>query len=193
MAKKTAYDALLAECEPYFLDGVHTISRFAERTQEIVREAVDRQWDLLVEALGFTEDEIALLDYWDPVKLQRAKPTDGISVGVKLKVSDLFEAAIYRYWVVEEKATGIEVWTWIKGRARLDQLSKALDDADVFPEPDDPWDSSTSSTGTYYLTRELEESEIGDLDLRLDEFITYYIGLVTKAGGVKNFLSPHPE
>ena len=115
--------ALLAECEPYFLDGVHTISRFAERTQEIVREAVDRQWDSLVEALDFTEDEIALLDYWDPVKLQRAKPTDGISVGVKLKVSDLFEAAIYRYWVVEEKATGIEVWTWIKGRARLDQLS----------------------------------------------------------------------
>ena len=76
MAKKTAYDAFLAECEPYFLDGVHTIGQFAQRTQEIVREAVDRHWDSFVEALGFTEDEIALLDYWDPDRLQRAKPTD---------------------------------------------------------------------------------------------------------------------
>ena len=113
-------------------------------------------------------------------------------MGVKFKVSNLFEVAIYRYWVVGEKATGVEAWTWISGRTRLDQLSKELDDADFFPEPDDPWDSSTSSTGAYFLTRELEESEVGDLDLRLDEFITYYIGLVTKVGGVKNFLSLHP-
>jgi hypothetical protein len=86
-----------------------------------------------------------------------------------------------------------EVWTWIKGRQRLDQLTKAIDDADAFPEPNDPWDSSTTSTGAYVLTRALEESEIGDLGLRLDEFITYYIGLVTKAGGVKNFLSSPPK
>lgn len=150
---------------------------------------MDRHLDSLVEALGFTEDEIALLDYWDPDKLQKTKPTDGISIGVKFKVSDLFEAAIYRYWIVEEKATGIEAWTWIKGRARLDRLSKALDDADAFPEPNAPWDSSTSSTGTYFLTRELEGSEIADFDLQLDEFITYYINLATKAGGVKRFLS----
>jgi len=65
-------------------------------------------------ALGFTKDETALLNYWEPNKLQRAEPTDGISVGVKFKVSNLFEAGIYRYWIVEEKATGIEAWTWIK-------------------------------------------------------------------------------
>jgi hypothetical protein len=71
-------------------------NQFARRTREVVREAVDRHGDALVGALGFTEDEITFLDYWDPDKLQRAKPTDGISVGVKLKVSDLFEVAIYR-------------------------------------------------------------------------------------------------
>jgi hypothetical protein len=40
----------------------------------------------------------------------------------------------------------------------------------------------------YYLTRRLENPEIGDLGLRLDEFVTYYIGLVTNTGGVKKFL-----
>lgn len=190
MGKKTAYDAFLAECEPYFLDGVHTIAEFARRTQEIVREAVERRRVLLVEALSFTEGEIALLEYWYPDKLQRAKPTDDIWGGVKFKVTNVFEAAIYRYWVVEEKATGIEAWTWIKGRAKLDQLGKELDGSDYeFPEPSDSWDSSISGMGTYYITRKLKESEIGELDLRLDEFITYYIGLVAKVGGVKKFLS----
>jgi hypothetical protein len=47
--------------------------------------------------------------------------------------------------------------------------------------------------GTYFLSRELAESELGDLNLRLDEFMTYYIGLVTKAGGVKKFVSSHPK
>jgi hypothetical protein len=194
MAKKTAYDAFLAECEPFFLDGVHTIAQFAQRTQEIVRDAVDRRWASLVEALGFTKDETALLNYWEPDKLQRAEPTDGISVGVKFKVPNLFEAGIYRYWIVEEKATGIEAWTWIKRRTQLDRLSKELDDAEAaFPEPDDSWNSSTNSIGTYFITRKLEQSEISQLDVRLDEFLTYYIDLVTKVGGVKKFLSSPPS
>jgi hypothetical protein len=187
---KTTYDAFLAECEPYFLDGVHTVARFAQRTQEIVRDAVEGRWASLVRALGFTEDEIALLNYWEPDKLQRAEPTDNICIGMKFKVSNLFEARIYRYWIVEEKATGIEAYTWIKGRTQLDQLSKEMDDADAaFPEPEDSWDSSTSSIGTYFISRKLEQSEISQLDVRLDEFITYYIELVTKVGGAKKFLS----
>jgi hypothetical protein len=101
MAKKTAYDAFLTECEPYFLDGAHTIAQFAQRTQAIVRKAVEHRWDSLVEALGFTENEATLVDYCDPDKLQKAKSTDGVSLGVKIKVSDLFEAGIYKYWLID--------------------------------------------------------------------------------------------
>jgi hypothetical protein len=81
MAKKSANDALLAECEPYFPDGVRTIAQFARHTQETVRAAVDKLRDSLVKALGFPDD-IPLLDYWDPDKLQKVKPTDGIYIGV---------------------------------------------------------------------------------------------------------------
>jgi hypothetical protein len=39
----------------------------------------------------------------------------------------------------------------------------------------------------------LEQSEISQLDVRLDEFLTYYIDLVTKVGGVRKFLSSPPS
>lgn len=194
MANRTAHDALLAECEPYFLDGVHTIAQFAQRTQELVREAVERQWDPLVQALGFSDDEIALVDYWYPDRLQRAKPTDNVCLGVKLKVSGVFQAVIYRYWVVDEKATGFEAYTWVKGRTRLDRLSKAIDDVpDEPPGPADSWEFDTYDDGTYSISRDLGALELGELDLRLDEFIACYIRVMTKVGGVKRFLSADPS
>lgn len=82
---------------------------------------------------------------------------------------------------------------WIKGRTKLNRLRKEMDDADVFPKPGDSWDSYTNSIGTYFISRKLEQSEIGGFDVRLDEFITYYVGLVKKAGGVKKFLPSHPN
>ena len=190
MAKKSADDALLAECEPYFPDGVRTIAQFARHTQEVVRAAVDKHWASLVEALGLPEDDITLLDYWCPDKLQKAKPTDEICIGVKLKVSDLFEAGIYRYWEVEdEKATGIDAYTWIKGRTKLDQLSKAIDDLpDAPPEPEGSWEFFTGTNGTFFIRRVLGDADIGQLDLRLDELITYYIRLLTNIGGMQKYL-----
>jgi hypothetical protein len=147
----------------------------------------------VLRVFGIAGDKIALLDYSDPDKLQKAQFTDGILLGVKLKVSDQFEAAIYRYWVVEERATGIEAWVWIKERAKLARLGKALHDACSLPEPKKAWGSCTSGTGTYFLAWEFEESEIGDMDLRLNEFITHLICRVTKAGGVKRFLGADPK
>lgn len=185
MANRVAQDGFLADCEPYFLDGVHTIAQFAQRTQEIVREAVERHWSQLVNALGFSEDEVNLLDYYNPDKLQRVKPADVICLGVKLKVSNVFEAAIYRYWTIEEKHTGIEAYTWIKDRKKLDQLGKKMDDLpDAPPGPEDAWDFDQDNTG-YYITRWLGKSEVGEIDARLDELISYYITLMTKAGGAK--------
>jgi hypothetical protein len=186
MAKRTADDALLADCEPYFLDGVLTIARFAQRTQQLVRKTVDRHWDSLVEALGFQEDEISLLDYWDPDKFQKVLPNDGACIGVKFKVSNLVEGGFYRYWEVEEKSTGIEAYLWIKVRSKLDQLGKEIDGVpDEPPGPRDSWDFYTSNIGTYFMRHELGESEIGELDLRLDELVAYYISVMTKVGGVK--------
>jgi hypothetical protein len=188
MPTTTSPDTFLVDCEPYFLDGAQVIAEIARRNQALVRKVVERHWDPLVEALGFPEDDLVLLDYWEPNKFQKVNPTDGISLGVKLKVSDCFEAGIYRYWVVEEKETGIAAYTWIKGREKLEQLSKKIDDADAFPEPDDSWYSDTNSLGTYSIYRVFEEAETGELDIRLEELITYYIRLIAKVGGVKKFL-----
>ena len=116
MANKVAHDVLLAECEPYFLDGVHTIVHVAQRTQELVREAVERHLGPLVKALGFSSDEISLSDYWNPDKLQRTKPIDAICIGVKLKVSDLFEGYIDRYWIYEKDEKLVTVQALQKSR-----------------------------------------------------------------------------
>lgn len=190
MSKRTTQDALLAECEPYFLDGVRTIAQFAQRTQEIVRDAVERHWEPLVGALHFPEDRITLVDYWQPDKLQKAKSADdGVFIGVKLKVSDVFKAGVYRYWD-DDAATGIGVYTWIKGRAKLDQLGKEIDDLpDLPPPPTDSWIFDTWDSGTYYFHRNLAEFGVGELEVRLDELIAYYIGVITRIGGVKRFLS----
>jgi hypothetical protein len=194
MARRTTDDGLLVECEPYFLDGVHTIARFSQRTQEIVREAVNRHWDSLVEALGFAYDEVSLVDYCYPDKLQKAKPTDEVNLGVKIKFSDVFEAAIYRYWEVDEKSSGIAIWTWVNRRTTLDRLSTEIDNLpDEPPGPADTWSFDTGSNGTYFIVRELGESEIGELNLRLDELVAYYIGLVTNVGGVQKFISAAPN
>jgi hypothetical protein len=193
MPKKTDNDTFLTECEPYFLDGVHTIGQFATRTQDIVRNAVERHRESLIRALGFADDEVAVLDYWWPDKLQKAKPTDYIWIGVKLKVSDAFQAAIYRFWVAEDKATGVEVWTWIKGRKMLDQLCNALEDGDAFPEVTDAWEAYTGNDGSYFINRTLDQSAVSELGLRLDEFITYYINLLRSVGGIKKFLPSTPE
>ena len=189
MARTNARDTLLAECEPYFLDGVHTIAQIAQRTQSIVRQAVERYWDKLAEAFRLPVDQIALVDYSEPDKLQKAKPTDGIYLGVKAKFSNVFEAAVYRYWEVAEKASGVGVFTWVKGRTKLDQLGTEIDDVPDEPAgPADSWTFDTWDNGTYYFHRKLGEVEIGDFDVRLDELITYYIGVMTKVGGVKKFL-----
>jgi hypothetical protein len=188
MAKSKAYDGFLVECEPYFLDGALTVAQFAQRTQEIVRHSVERQLESLLRALGFGQDEVALLDYWEPDKLQKAKPSDDIRLGVKLKVASLLEAPIYRYWTVENRDTGIEAFTWIKSRTGLNQLSKGLADLPDVPDRD-AWEFYTGSTGAYFITRPLKTSELSEFGQRLDEFVTYYIGLITKVGGVKQFLS----
>ena len=57
------------------------------------------------------------------------------------------------------------------------------------PGPADSWSFDTGRTGTYFIVRELGESEIGELNLRLDELIVYYIGLLTNVGGVQRFIS----
>ena len=166
---RTAHDPLLAECEPYFLDGVHVIARFAQRMQELAREAVEQHWDALVEALGFSDDKLTLVDYCDPDKLQKAKPTDGLWLGVKVKFSNVFEVGIYRYWDVDENSTGVAIWTWVNPRTTLDRLTKKLDDLpDEPPGPVDSWSFFTSTSGTYFIQRDLEESEIGELDQRLN-------------------------
>jgi hypothetical protein len=189
MKKRTTGDPLLAECEPYFLDGVHTIAEFARRTQDVVWEAVDRHWGPLLKALGFSEKEVARSDYCWPDKLQKATPTDAISLGARLKASDLLDMAIYRYWVVEEKQTGIEAHIWIKGREKLDRLGTAINDLpDPFPPPEDSWDSGPWSSGTYFIQRVLAKPEIAQLDSRLDELVSYFIHLLTKAGGARKFL-----
>lgn len=188
MTKKTARDAFLADCEPYFLDAVHTIVEFARRTQEIVGEAVDRHRGPLFQALGFPEDEVVRSDYSWPDKLQKTKPTDGLNLGTKLKVSDRLETAIYRYWEGEEKKTGICAWIWIKGRRDLEGFRKAIDSV-PFPESDDVWDEDFESGGGYSVWRELKDSEIAQLASKLDEFIEYYIHLLTEIGGARKFLT----
>lgn len=100
----------------------------------------------------------------------------------------MFEAAVYRYWAVEEKETGIAVYTWIKGRAKLDQLSKENDDADSFPEPEDSWYSETNSIGTYFIYRMLGTAEFAEIDQRLADVVIYYTRLIAKVRGVKRLL-----
>ncbi len=193
MAKRTGPDPLLAECESYFLDGVLTAAAFAQRTQELVSGAVERHKAALAKALGFPEDEITVVDYCDPDKLQKTKPDELLYLGAKLKFSNVFESAIYRYWGVDEKP-GIAFWIWIKPRTALHRLTRELDSLpDEPPGPADFWDFEKASSGTYYASRDLAESDIGELDLRLDELIAYYILLVTKAGGVQKFLSVNPN
>jgi hypothetical protein len=194
MARKTANGKFLTECEPYFLDSVHTIAQFAQRTQEIVREAVEHRWDALVVALGFPGDKVSLVDYCYPDKLQKAKPTEEVNLGVKVKCSNVFEAGIYRYWDVGDRSTGIAIWMWVNRRTALDRLGKAIDNLpDEPPGPPDSWSFLTHGNGTYFIVRELGEVEIGELDLRLDELIVYYIGLLTNVGGVKECLSEEPS
>jgi hypothetical protein len=188
MPTTTAPDTFLVDCESYFLDGAQVIAEFSRRNQALIRKVVERHWDALVEALGFPTDDLGLLDYWEPNKFQKLNPTDAISLGVKLRVTDCFEAAIYRYWAVEDKETGIAAYTWIKGRAKLDDLSQKIDITGAFPEPNDHWESFTSGTGTYFLSRKLDAFEIGELDIRLEELVTCYISLIEKVGGVKKFL-----
>ena len=186
----TAYDNFLFECEPYFLDGALTVARFAQQTQEIIRHTVEGRWELIVEALGFTKNEVDLLDYWYPDKFQKAKPMDEIYVGVKLKLSDRFEGAIYRYWIVEQRETGFGVDTWIKGRTKQHQLSSKIDDLpDLPPGPEEAWNFYTSRYGTYFITRSLNDADFREPRLRLEELISYYITVMRKAGGVKHLLA----
>ena len=190
MTKTNKSDQLLDECEPYFLDGVHTIAQFSQRTQSVFRDAVERHRAALSVALGFSDNEISPLDYCEPDKLQKAKPTDGLCIGVKLKFANLFEAAIYRYWDVDPRTTGIAIWTWINRRPALDRLSREVDALpDDPPEPVDSWGFDFGKNGTYYIYREFAESDIGELDSRLDELITYYAVLLRKVGGVRRFFS----
>jgi hypothetical protein len=186
MTKKTARDAFLADCEPYFLDAVHTIAEFARRTQEIVGEAVDRHRGPLCQALGFPEDEVVRSDYSWPDKLQKTKPTDELDLGTKLKVPDRLETAIYRYWWGEEKKTGI--CAWIRIKVDIEGFRKAIGNV-PFPESDDLWDEEFESGGVYYLWLVLKDSEITQLVSKLDEFIEYYIHLLTEIGGVRKFLT----
>lgn len=187
---RTAHDPLLVECEPYFLDGVHVIARFAQRTQELVREAVEQHWDALVEALGFSNDELTLVDYCYPDKLQKARPADELNLGVKIKLSNVFEAGIYRYWDVDDNSTGVAVWTWVNRRTTLDRLTKRINDLpDEPPGLVDSWSFCSGDNGTYFIFRNLEKSEIGKLNVRFAELISYYISLMKKVGGVKTFLA----
>lgn len=188
ITQSTTHDGFLAACEPYFLDGVHTVAQFAQRTQKAVRRAVELRKGPLVKALGLKADEVTLLDYWSPDKIQKAKPTEEIGLGVKLKVSDWFESAIYRYWKIQEKDTGIEAFTWLKPRTQLDEFVKKMDNLpDEPPGREDAWEFWKSNIGTYFITRSLNESEVSELAARLDEMITYYLNLMVKIGGVKQF------
>jgi hypothetical protein len=187
MPNKTATDALLADCEPYFLDGVHTIAEIVRRTQEIVHDAVNRNWSLLVDGLGFPDGRIVCRDFCDPDKVQKVKPTEGISIGVSLKITDVVEAGFYRYWEPNERP-GVTAYIWIKGTG-INELSRALDNfPDAWPDPEDAWSSETKRNGAYNLLRELSDSEIIRPDSVLDELIIYFISLLTKVGGLEKFL-----
>ena len=37
MTRNGVNDSLLTECEPHFLDAVHTIAQFSQKAQELVR------------------------------------------------------------------------------------------------------------------------------------------------------------
>jgi hypothetical protein len=188
MAKKTSIDALLADCEPYFLDGVQTIAEFVRRTQEIVQAAVDRHRDPLLEALKAPKDA-AWRGYCLPDKLQKTTPGGEIRVGVCLKIPDVLEAGFCRYWEPGERP-GIFAYIFGLGSNRLGALGKVIDnDLDDYPwpEPEGAWDSEVDTYG-YYFWRELSDSDLGQLDSLLDELITYFINLLAKVGGVQKFL-----
>ncbi|MGA2186343.1 MAG: hypothetical protein ABSH47_25285 [Bryobacteraceae bacterium] len=188
MAKKTSTDALLADCEPYFLDGVQTIAEFVRRTHEILQMAVDRHWDPLVEGLGSPKDLLPR-DYSIPDKLQKAKPGEEIELGVCLKIPNVLEACFSRYWQPGERP-GIRACIYGLGGKKLGALGAAIDN-DLkeypWPEPEEAWDSEADSNG-YWFWRELSDSEVSQLDSLLDELITYFIDLLAKVGGVRKFL-----
>ncbi len=189
MTANKAKDSLLTECEPYFLDAVHTIAQFSQKTQELVRAAVQRQRGPLVASLGFGDDAVNLTDWAYPDKLQRAAPTGTICLGVKLKVLDRFQAGFGRYWTVENRATGIQAYIWVKGRRQLSQLGDQIDELpDMPPGPEEPWSFGPDSDGSYFISKDLAGSDLDNIDAHLDELIAYYIVLLTKINGAKRFI-----
>ena len=190
MTRNGVNDSLLTECEPHFLDAVHTIAQFSQKAQELVRAAVKRQWEPLVASLGFDKDAVRVSDWASPDKLQRAAPTNDIYLGVKLKVSDQFEAGFYRYWTVENREVGIGTFIWIKGRQQLSLLCDRIDDVPDWPpgQPEVSWSYDINPLGSFCVYKDLTGSDLADLDPSLDDLIAYIILIMTKIKGAKRFV-----
>jgi hypothetical protein len=184
-----AEDQLLIDCEPYFLDGVITIAEIVRRTQRTVSDAVERHRSALVKAMGFLEDDISVVDYFSPDKLQKAIPEQSVFVGVKLKASAVAETALFRYWGSGTDGAGIGAYIWIKGRQNMDRLATAINDLPDEPEPKQSWSYETGSDGSYWIFRVLGASEIPEINARLSELITFCIQWLTAVGGARHFLN----
>ena len=181
-------DDFLAAHEADFLDGALEAAEFGQRNLSLVRDAIDSQWDALVHALAFAEDEFVFSDYWYPEKLWDANPDEAeINIGVRIDVQDLFECAVYRYWASE--GTGIQACIWLKDPAMLDRVSQAIAALpDPPPEPAEAWEFYVHTDGTYYITRVVAEPEFGQIEDLLSEFVSYFIQLLTDLGGIPQFL-----
>ena len=186
MTRQKETDTFLADCEPYFLDGVQTIAEFVRRTQQIIHSAVDRHLDAMVKALGFPAIDIRVRDFEVPVKLQSAAPADPIQIGVCLKISDVVEAGFFRNWEPNEKPR-ICAYVWL-ARTKLDKLGKAISDfPEPWPEPVSAWDLEIN--GRCWVWRTLSEPDLTQIGSLFDELIIYFANLLAKVGGVQNFLN----
>src|SRR5579871_6948261 len=95
-------DDFLANNEADFLDAVLLSAEFSQRTLSAFRDTLDSQWDALVRALAFAEDQLDFSDYYFPDRLWDANPDEPeINIGAKIVVPDILDFSIYRYWAAE--------------------------------------------------------------------------------------------
>jgi len=180
--------SFLSDCEPYFLDGVHTIAEIVRRTQELIRSEVDRKSDVLLASLKLTAAEVSFRDYCTPDKLWKVKPPDEIQVGTCFGYRDVFEGGVFRYWGPNEKP-GIGAYLWLADRSQGTALGQTIEELpDPFPDPAEVWDSEIAGC-RYSFWREISNSEFTHLASLLDELIAYLSHLLNEVGGVRRFLN----